>query len=272
VFIQIADTYFHVVIESISATTLHQDDDVNQHQYSRRLAPWCFDDEGSFGTGNNKFFWGCGLNATSSIFTVANYTQNARITAELDSYVSLYTDSQELGYAVVRPAMGNTSVDWTGTGYALSTQCTAVPPAACTMTESNVTGVQKNFNCPKIYDGKDINGSFVSKTHGFWFYDFHEYVNESAPFTNSWNEQETGTGLKIDNSTIDNTTIQDSNILFRNPWRWLSQIEIETDPWDLPTEMSQSDLVWKLTPIARKFLLSCSTMGKPRYNGLNITD
>ncbi|KAF2821695.1 hypothetical protein CC86DRAFT_470389 [Ophiobolus disseminans] len=267
-FIQVADTYFHVVISSVSATTLHPEKDVAQHQYSRRLASWCFDAEGSFGTNNNKFFWGCGLNATkgtgnawTETFSLANYTTFVKVASNLDSYASLYTDKQGIGYAVARPPIDDVAVDWTGTGYAVSSQCTAIPPAACKVSEANATKMPKNFVCDKIYDGQNIPVSFVSTAHNLWFYDFHEYAKETIPFTNSWTSTSANTGLTFtDVRTIKNTTIQDSNNIFRNPWRWLSQIGLQADPWDLPTELSQSSLVWEMSSDNRRFFLSCSTM------------
>jgi hypothetical protein len=66
-----------------------------QHQMSRRLGDWCFNQD-TLGTEANINFWGCALdwNVTAQVVAPANATQFHRILGEpTEDYVLNYTES-----------------------------------------------------------------------------------------------------------------------------------------------------------------------------------
>jgi hypothetical protein len=235
-----------------------------EYQYSRRLAPWCFDDEGTQGTITNKFFWGCAMNNTRASVRIANYTKYEEMVGDVSNHISSYTSEQDIGYAVVRPSEIDGDIDWSGKSYAVSTKCDAIPQDACTLGRSNITDSTRTSNCPGLLDGKNRTIYFAAVQHALWFYDWHRDLSESAPFTASFDDDTIkDQGLRIvDNSTITGATPEDTNKMFRNPWRWLAGIGVPGNTWDLPQDIQESPSLWAVNAVSSRFVLSCSTTGK----------
>jgi hypothetical protein len=235
------------------------------YQYSRRLAPWCFDSGGTEGTITNKFFWGCAMNNTRTLARIANYSTYEEMVGDVNNHVSFYTSEQNVGYAVVRPSEIDGDVDWTGKSYAVSTKCDAIPSAACKLGKSNITDATSVSICPDVFvAGKNQTIYFAALQHVLWFYDWHRDLAESAPFTASFDDDTIkDQGLRvIDNSTIAGATPEDTNKMFRNPWRWLAGISLPSNTWDLPQEIQESPSLWAVNTVASRYVLSCSTTGK----------
>jgi hypothetical protein len=248
----------------VSVTLLSEEENTSYYQYSRIVAPWCFDAENSIGTRYNKFFFGCAMNGTTTQVSMANYTQYAKIQANLDSYISHYTDKQGVGYAVIRPPVVDSDIDWSGTSFAVSTKCSAIPYTECELGKPYNNGSSASlasFECAGLLNGKNISGNLTSATSHFWFDDWHQSLHESEPFPILFDGNAAHLHI-ANNTTIANTTAKDSNSLFRNPWHWLAQVVLIPEPRDLPPELRESTLVWDFNGIIRLFLLSCATTSR----------
>jgi hypothetical protein len=218
------------------------------------------------------------MNHTSSIDPrVANYTAFEEMISDLSNHISVYKSEQQVGYAVVRPSTTASEIDWSGTSYAVSTKCSAVPRASCTLLKSNTTDGISVFNCPNLFDGKNQTVYLSSLQHMTWFYDWHRDLAESPAFTNAFDLSGivARPGLRIiDNTTIASAKPEDTNTMFRNPWRWLASAMIPGNSWDLPKEVQGSPLLWRMQTVQSHYLLSCSTTGKlvpwpPATHGLS---
>ena len=113
--IQVADTYFYVVIESVSATRIFPAL-VADYQYSMRLAPWCYSDQNTVGSVYNKLFYGYGVVRSPDFppYTSANSTLLWQVQINLDHYISNFTTDEGITFTVVRPPVVDPSVDWLG--------------------------------------------------------------------------------------------------------------------------------------------------------------
>jgi hypothetical protein len=266
IFIQIADTYLHVVIESIGATRIFPELSVH-FPYSRRLAPWCFDDENTLGTTYNKFFYGCGIQRTPLLDAPANASFYLHVQLDVDPYLSDFTNDEDTRFVIVRPHNVDAGIDWTGPSYGVSTQCAAIPETACIKgipVDASLTTLY-SFNCTEAFNGRPIAGKFSDLASGLWFEDWHQYGRESPPFRNLYSAPGNGLFDQADNATISNTTLENSNDLFRNPWHWIGQVAImPTD--DFNSEKSpafrESTLVWTVGEHSLAFLMSFNTTGR----------
>jgi hypothetical protein len=234
------------------------------------VAPWCFDTEENGRTTYNKFFWGCAINATdhgnTSSITTTRSSLVASISADLDPHVLYYTDKQDLGYAIIRPAVVDTDIDWSGTSFAVSTKCSAVPYNTCKISdpysedEFARSGVVASFKCPNVFDESSISGNLTALGIATWFKDWHQYLNAGGPFSPNGDDFAATWHSFVDTPT-GNPVPKDSNSPFRNPWHSLVQIAISSDPWDMPVEFTNSDLVWDVYRLPVILLLSCATTG-----------
>jgi hypothetical protein len=130
-FIQAADTYIlHVVVDSVSATRIFPDTTLDR-PYSRRLAPWCFDDEGTFGTIYNKIFFSCGITRYPGDdfrpFDATNRTLQFGLQIDFGRYITNFTDEQGTTFAIVVPDGMRSGLDCAGTTYGTSSKCSPVP-------------------------------------------------------------------------------------------------------------------------------------------------
>jgi hypothetical protein len=179
----------------------------------------------------------------------------------LDPHVLYYTDKQDLGYAVIRPAIVDTDVDWTGTSFAVSTKCSAVPYNTCKMGdpydrgEMARSGVVTAFECPNIFGGPGVSGNVTADAIATWFKDWHQNINQSTPF-----KRHLILGPESNRTRL-NATTQNPSSPFSNPWHWLVQLRFPSEPSDLPLEFRQSDFLWNVHQILTLSVLSCTTTG-----------
>jgi hypothetical protein len=228
------------------------------------VAPWCFDTEENGRTTYNKFFWGCAINATdhgnTSSITTTRSSLVASISADLDPHVLYYTDKQDLGYAIIRPAVVDTDIDWSGTSFAVSTKCSAVPYNTCKISdpysedEFARSGVVASFKCPNVFDESSISGNLTALGIATWFKDWHKNVTQGAPFNGPLVVGGVSNTMKM------NTTTKNLRSLFLNSWHWLSQIVLSSEPSDMPLEFTESDQLWVIDKLSL-LLLSCTTTG-----------
>jgi hypothetical protein len=60
IFVHAADSYLHIATEAVNLAQIFPQSPV-QHQSSRVVDHWCFDNRETIGTERNKNFWGCAL-------------------------------------------------------------------------------------------------------------------------------------------------------------------------------------------------------------------
>ncbi|KAF9701743.1 hypothetical protein EKO04_000960 [Ascochyta lentis] len=103
--IQIADTYLHVVIDATSVTRLLPELNV-EHQLSKALAPWYFQDDGSYGTNHSKLFWSNALQfIAEDTLRSANTSLFTQTIHKIDSLVFNYTDAQGFASRTNTPSL-----------------------------------------------------------------------------------------------------------------------------------------------------------------------
>jgi hypothetical protein len=243
--------------------------DITSYQYSRKIAPWCFDDENTFGPVHNKFFYGCGIRASGGYYEEANSSLGFQVQAEIDSYLSIFTDAQGTDFPIVRPPLVDTSIDWTGSYYATSTECVGIPESACDTVlpiRTEPARMRGSFNWTQYFYGEQTTGNFTLQRSGLRFEDWNEYGREHTPFSEllvcAPGEYEAAS-----DAVVMNTTFEDSDRIFRNPWRWLAQVylmppEIDAGSPVLSPAFQKSTLVWKLAEYNDNLMLSCNTTGK----------
>jgi hypothetical protein len=59
----------------------------------------------------NKLFYGCGIRATGGYYAEANSSLSLQVQADIDSYISTFTDAQGTDFAIIRSPSVDTSVD-----------------------------------------------------------------------------------------------------------------------------------------------------------------
>lgn len=274
IFIQGANTYFHVVIQ---ATPIMRRSIEPQQEflYSHVLAPWCYDAGNTYGTMANKNFWSCALEyrepsdpdlAILSL-TTAKLARQQDISRDYQSYMTNFTDTQDITYAIIKAPDTNASIDWRGQSFAVSTSCQAIPPALCIWDQNAAWRYSGNafypFNCSSAHAG--LVGNFTQHVHWTRFEDFHRYLEESPPFTN-FLFSSVDPFTKMDQKVIPNITADEVNTVFKNPFTFVSQISVSTkDEGGWSDAIEKSDLIWRRqndSTTAAKFLYSCSSKGE----------
>jgi hypothetical protein len=268
-FIQTVNTYLHVVIRSTSGAHIFPVS-TSDFQYSRRLAPWCFDDENTFGTLDNKFFHGCVIRSESpptlDRYDTANASGRYWLEKDLDRYISIFTDSEGTSYSIVTPGTLQPGIDWKGRTYGTSTKCFAIPQSTCEKTIPQDT-YRKSlgfFNCSQYFDGRTIVGNFSNDIGGLWFEDWHRFRHDPPAFDNE-NYYPGGSGAyyEVDGAVIANTSFDDSDELFRNPLQWIAQTAIiifdEGYPQNVRNELDANPVYWNLLKGMSYLLQSCNT-------------
>jgi hypothetical protein len=270
--IQLANTYLHIVIRSTSATRIFPDSS-SGYQYSRNLAPWCFDDEGTFGTSDNKFFFGCGIQSrkVSNLqrYETANATRQYWLQKDLDRYISIFTDTKGTSYSIITPGTLQPGIDWRGHTYGTSTKCAAIPQRACekTIPQDPYRKPLGSFDCSQYFNGRAIAGNFSSDIGGLWFEDWHSFGHDPPAFDNvNYYPQGSGASYEVDEAVISNTTFDDSDELFRNPWHWIAQTAIilqdKKYPQSIRDDLDTNPVYWNLLENMSWLLLSCNTTGQ----------
>jgi hypothetical protein len=255
--VQIADTYVHLVINAVSVERLSIEPGI-VHQLSKRLAPWYFNTDDTYGTSHNKFLWSSDLqfNNGTNVIAMANKSLHREATDKIDSHVFNYTNTQGISHIIVHPPNIDRSLDWQGTGYSISTQCYAIPASDCQI--SNVTSVEPTFSCAVLNSlGENITGQLTTYAHETWVDDWHQYIREDKPFANKPGQS----GIQVDESFSRNMTLEDSNAVFRNPWHWLGKALVRLDDSELPQAFHDSKLVMRVAVNELAFLLMCNTTG-----------
>ncbi|KAH6644208.1 hypothetical protein C7974DRAFT_439475 [Boeremia exigua] len=250
--IQAADTYLHIVIDAVSTEQLKLTSN-NGLNLSRRLAPWYFEDprdgvmkrsitfsRAFLHNGMNEDAY---QNGTGRVWK-ANQTSLLYASEEVDSYVLNYTDPAGISYAIVQPSNIDESLDWIGTGYGVSTQCTGVPQYSC-RTESQSSGGNV-MHCPA--DGVYPNVTILSKLdRGLrtWNFDWHKAWTEASPYDDL--SRDIGWMIKRTRDSRyrwdQNLTLQDGNTIFSNPWHWFAKVTILGETFEMPQSFINSALV-----------------------------
>lgn len=263
ILIQIADTYVHVVINAVSVRRLLPEP-TELHKRSKILAPWYFQDDGTYGTKYSKLFWSNALRfrAGESIATT-NTSMYWQALREVDPYIANYT-KDDISHAIVRSTITESDIDWSGSGYGVSTQCTAIPRSYCRITDAETAQPAFNFTATHLpLDSK--HGYFSTFVMEIWTYDWHQYLSEQPPFTNKANNDGLGykTQYDLHNSLPTNITFERPNRIFRNPWQWLAKVEVasQSDDTDLPAAFLNSSVLMRTARRSPALLLACNTTG-----------
>jgi hypothetical protein len=154
------------------------------------------------------------IRVTGGYYAEANSSLSLQVQADIDSYISTFTDAQGTDFAIVRPPSVDTSVDCTGFSYATSTKCVDIPESACDMVLSirEPETMLGSFNCIQYFGGKPTIGNFTSQRSEIRFEDWHKYGREHTPFSEldvyREGEYEAASDAIVMNTTL--TTLIDS--------------------------------------------------------------
>ncbi|KAF2110525.1 hypothetical protein BDV96DRAFT_635562 [Lophiotrema nucula] len=261
ILIQLADTYLHITAEPTTFVEIHSSDS-SIHDYSRSLAPWCYNRAG-VGTTDNKNFWSCGVrwNETSEQNRMANSSlTNEYVVGSLQDYALNYTDTDGTQFAIIGPPNAPADVDWKASSFAVSTTCSAMPRNSCDIDED------WNFNCTKKQSGIDLRGELVGSLHQTHFFDMHRYLREPAPFYN-----QTLLGMDEVPHIAPNVTDEEANDVFSNPWHWLAIFSISKDRELMPETYKNSEKVWRagyFGPLDQLWLLCNTTVWDATYTAV----
>ena len=226
---------------------------------SRRLAPWYLSAGDNDEIRNFKSFWSAALIASDPKPDIANRSSYVAATDQINSYVLNYTDSHGLSYAVIRPLSIDADLDWSGTGYGVSTQCAAVPRSDCQILVDPGTSY---FNCTTQTPRGNILGGLTSLPHKTWTDDWHAYLTENRSLTDAPTTLVSKDGYNVSSSR--NWISQDPNTTFRNPWHWMAKINVLVEDPELPESFLTSPHLLKKRNDGNKsaFLLNCNTTGE----------
>ena len=175
-----------------------------------------------------------------------------------------YTDKEGVSYALIKPPSVDLDLDWTGASYGVSTRCSAIPRNDCRIRQSNTTTIRANFSCNSSSPQIDIAGRFGQASHEIYVYDWHEYMKEPPPFSGTEPYGNSSFGItdpKINEAFVSNLTWETSSPLFRNPWNFLSKVQIIATYDEMPEAFQKSPLHHKEFPGSEIFLLACNTTG-----------
>lgn len=224
ILIQAADTYLHLTSKAVNIV-LTEPLSSSNFDYSRGLASWCLNRP----TGrsyNNTNFWGCGINYYDSGSRVRVANQSAINDVDYNTpggphLFEYQSDKDASQYAIIGPAAVTSDIDWKASSFAVSTQCSPIPAAACSL--GNQLAAYGDslwpFNCSSKRGGINIEGNFTNLIGQQHFLDAHKYLQESQPFSDqpkSWNSS-------IQKFAA-NVTVNEINSTFRNPWNWVSVV------------------------------------------------
>lgn len=256
--VQLANIYLHVVISAVSATQLVPESSA-EHHMNRRLAPWYFPTNGVTAARNFESFWSAALTASDPKPDIANRSSYVAATDQINSYVLNYTDNSGMTCAVVRPLSIDPGLEWSGTGYGVSTQCTPTIRSECRFfSQSGVS----SLNCTIQTPPGSIVGGLTSLPHKTWTDNWHEYLAESRSLTDSPATLIAKDGYNLSHQT--NTTLHDPDAVLYNPWHSMAKINVLAEDSELPSTFLNSPYLLRGTGDSNKsaFLLSCNTTGE----------
>jgi hypothetical protein len=262
VLVQVTDTYLHVVTEAISATMLWMEPG-SEHQLSRSLGPRVLTVTDQ---NDPKLFWGAAITVETrngaNVINVANRTAYLSVGVNIDSYLLNYTDTKGISYSLIKPMAVDMDLDWAGTGYGVSTQCSAIPRDRCHI-GGNLTTLRWPFQCLTSTALGNITGHMSTSVHETWTYGWHRYLRETQPFQGT--EEEGVPTLKVldevNESAVANMTAETPNALFRNPWHFLASTNVMVESTEMPESFLKSPLLQRNALDSSILVLVCNTTG-----------
>jgi hypothetical protein len=121
------------------------------------------------------------------------------------------------------------------------------------------------FKCDSSSPPINITGRFGEFSHMLYVYNWHKYMKEPPPFSDSTPYGNSTFGIenaKVDENFVSNLTWETSSSLFQNPWNFLSKIQILAYYEDMPEVFQKSPLPPTEFPGSQIFLLACNTTGQ----------
>lgn len=238
--------------------------------YSRSLGQWCLN-RSATGSQDNVHFWGCGITFDIKMryAGIANRSALSAINREAPGrhHIFEYQDDKDaLQYAIIGPAAVESDIDWKASSFAVSTQCSPIPAAACNVGHRSKGGNTRwPFNCSSKLGGIDFEGYFtrvVSEQHSF---DTHRYLHEDQPFDG---ESPIGWDDAI-KKYAPNITANEVNSTFSNPWHWMGAIYLthskSTDEFEQIRWGEDPHVMSENTKTTSWLLLHCNTTGLCSY-------
>jgi len=253
--IQAADSYLHLTTNAVNMIHVFQEPP-ELYQLGRRIGPWCFNTKETFGTQANINFWSCALayNETAQALAPANMSVWHRtIGNPLDDYVLNYTEADGSQYAIIGSSTLPRDVDWDATSFAVSSQCTVLPAAACNIKDG--TSIFEYYCQESRGSPVDLGGYVSDGLLSLNFLKFHKYLEEQAPFVTS--------ALKgWDNvpKFAPNVTDENSSEMWQNPWHWMAEVSLLVEEKDLPEDIAGA--AWLLNGFGYKMVVQCSSTGR----------
>jgi hypothetical protein len=174
-----------------------------------------------------------------------------------------YTNTDGIRFILLRAPNPESTIDWRGSGYGISTQCTAIPEKSCVlgpfynMTTAG-TRKQQDFSCTSTdARGKPISGKMSNQALATYFDDFHRYAQDMPPFTGQYKAQSFAAP-----GVIENATDEDAKTMFRNPWHFLASSYITEDIPKLPQIFQESPIVWRDHRGVGRIMPYCNSTGE----------
>lgn len=235
----------------------------SEHQLSRSLGPRVLNvtDEN-----DPRLFWGAAVTVEAlngaNVVNIVNRSAYLSVGENIDPYLLNYTDAEGISYSVIKSPYVDNNLDWAGTGYGVSTQCSAIPRDRCHI-GGNLTTLRWPFQCQTSTALGNITGLMSTSVHKTWTYEWHRYLQETQPFEGT---EEVGViELKIldelDDSAVANMTKETPNALFRNPWHFLASASVIVSDLEMPESFLNNPLVQKNAFNSSILILVCNTTG-----------
>jgi hypothetical protein len=269
VFIQGANTYFHVVIEALDVTVRSTQAE-SDHLYSRALAPWCYDAGDTLGTIANKNFWSCAINLelrnnTATGIGVANASHWENMARDYPTHMVNFTDAQDTSYAIVRTSDADPAADWSGQSYAISTECQPVRPDSCEWTQEWQYATSEHdpvwsFNCSSAHEG--LAGEFRYFSHLTRLEKFHKHLWTNPPFGNRLSKR--GRPPPRILGLAKNATLNETQDMFKNPFPWVSQLQFSREDeqsWIDAIDKDNLTFKWRTDVGRTMFVYACDSKG-----------
>jgi hypothetical protein len=232
-----------------------------EHLLSRSLGPWVLDDVG--GGNGSKHPYGAAIyiqdrdmqGMNMQVLQVTNRTTFKRVEQEIDSYSLNYTDAEGISYALIKPPAVDKDLDWTGTGFGVSTQCSPIPRNSCHISGNWTTGLWP-FQCTISTMPGNITGTMTDAIEETWTYQWHQYMQETQAFSKTRLES-----TFWEDRDVANMSRGETDALFRNPWHSFVKISAATLDEQLSESFLQSPFIQK-NPINNTIImLVCNTTG-----------
>ncbi|KAF1986855.1 hypothetical protein K402DRAFT_376826 [Aulographum hederae CBS 113979] len=280
IMITTADTWLHIsteTVEMIQYTGLATE----EHQYSRGLAPYCFNRPGS-GTFCNPAFWTCGLlcrvldDDTLPIgLLVANWTFASSIygsVSKTHEIIRHVRAEDGVNFAIIGPAGLPPTHDYMAKTFAVASQCTPIRRTACDVREEPQEDAHYPitfFNCTANRSGINVQGAVSDLAFHRVYFDFSNYLQEPPPFYGDQISSADIPGWNESMPLIPNMT--EESKIYNNPWRWMGELALMPDN---PFFGNNDPHEWLSSPgSTSNFMMSCnSTAYDITYSRTNSTN